>query len=134
MAQIHGIHHVGLPATDVAGSSDWYQQTFGFACVLLEEEEDCVTAAVLEHSAGITLHLYQTTIDHLAAAWFKGPAPVLSFLVADKTELLGWEKRLTELGIEHSDVRQAHLGWAIDTVGPDGLGLQLHTREEVSVG
>jgi hypothetical protein len=43
-----------------------------------------------------------------------------------------WEARLTDLAVQHPQPYQAHLGWAIDINGPDDLGIQLHTRENVS--
>jgi hypothetical protein len=49
-----------------------------------------------------------------------------------RQRLLLWDKRLTELGIEHSSPRQAHLGWALDAVDPSGLHVQLHIHELIS--
>ena len=109
MEQISGFHHVTLPAMDVERSSDWYERVFGFECVLMEEEEDGVTAVLLEHPAGIVLALHIS--DDLIPSW-TGPGvgtAVLSFRIASHGELVRWDKRLTDLGIEHSRPRQAHL-------------------------
>lgn len=132
VTQISGYHHVSLPVPDVLASSDWYERVFGFVRVLIEELEDSVTAVMLEHPAGIFLYLHHA--PELLRDWH-GPATgaaVLSFRVASYEDLAAWEERLTELGIEHSAPRQAHLGWALDVFDPDGTHIQLHTREAVS--
>jgi catechol 2,3-dioxygenase-like lactoylglutathione lyase family enzyme len=128
MMQISGFHHVSLPAADVDRSGDWYERVFGFLRILIEEEEDHVTAVLLEHPAGMLLWLHQS--PDLGPAWRR--SPVLGFRVASQDDLVRWEKRLTELGAEHSGPRQAHLGWALDVVDPSGLRIQLHTREVIS--
>ena len=66
--------------------------------------------------------------------WYGSPgAPaVLCFRVASRGELARWDQRLTELGVEHSSPRRAHLGLALDAVDPSGLRIQLHTPELIS--
>jgi catechol 2,3-dioxygenase-like lactoylglutathione lyase family enzyme len=132
MVQISGVHHVTLPARDVELSGDWYEGVLGFECILIEEDEDGVTAVMLEHPAGMLLALHRSP-DLVTAPSGRGlGAAALSFRVAGRSDLLRWDKRLTELGIEHSTPRQAHLGWALDVVDPSGLRIQLHTREVIS--
>jgi glyoxylase I family protein len=132
MPQISGYHHVSLPAADVLRTGDWYERVFGFTRVMIEEDEYRVTALMLGHHAGIILYLHQAPAQ--LDAW-RGPlagAPVLGFLVADHAELTSWDAHLTGFGVEHSGPRQAHVGWALDVVDPDGLRIQLHTHEAVS--
>jgi hypothetical protein len=59
-------------------------------------------------------------------------APVLSFKVPGYEDMAAWEQRLTELGVGHSALHEAHLGWAVDLLDPDGTCIQLHTAEAVS--
>jgi len=127
---ILGFHHVSLPARDVELSGDWYERVFGFECVLIEEEEDRVTAVMLQHPAGMLLALHLSP-DQAPPRRGLGAA-ALSFWVASQDDLLLWDNRLTELGIEHSSPRPAHLGWALDVVDPSGLRIQLHTPELIS--
>ena len=97
-----------LPARDVELSGDWYERVFGFECVLIEEDEDHVRAVILEHPAGMLLALHVS--DGLIPPW-RGPGAgpaVLSFRVTGHADLVLWERRLTELGAEHSDPREAH--------------------------
>lgn len=133
MPQIFGFHHVSLPASDPDRSSDWYERVFGFERLLIEEEEDRVTMIMLEHPGGMRLCLH--LVQSLDAEWSgQGKvAAVLSFRVASHADLLQWDEQLTELGIEHSSPRQAHLGWALDVTDPAGLRIQLHTAEPISV-
>jgi len=132
MAQICGFHHVSLPAKDLDRSGDWYERVFGFERVLIEEEEDRVSMVMLEHPKGMLLCLREP--PDLASAWhgLGSAVAVLSFRVASRADLVLWDKRLTELGAEHTSPRQAHLGWALDVVDPFGIRIQLHTHEAIS--
>lgn len=132
MARICGFHHVSLPARDLDRSADWYESVFGFERVLIEEEEDRVTMVMLEHPEGMLLCLHQA--PDLDPVWheLQGTAAVLGFRVTSVADLALWDRRLTELGAEHSSPREAHLGWALDVVDPSGLRIQLHTREAIS--
>ena len=130
--QITGLHHVCWPTTDVLRSSDWFERVFGFSCVLIREEEDRITMVTLEHPAGPVLYLHEA--PELVAAWrlSRTGTALLGLSVSDRSALARWQDRLAELGVEHTPPRPAHLGLALDVIGPDGLGIQLHTREEVS--
>jgi len=132
MPQISGYHHVSLPAADVLRSGDWYERVFGFSRVLIEEDEDLVTAVMLGHPVGIILYLHHAPEQLEAWRASVAGAPVLGFRVASYDELMSWEASLAGLGVEHSAPRPAHVGWALDVVDPDGLRVQLHTRESVS--
>jgi catechol 2,3-dioxygenase-like lactoylglutathione lyase family enzyme len=132
MAQICGFHHVSLPASDLDRSGDWHERVFGFQRVLIEEDEDRITMVMLEHPEGMLLCLDQS--PDLDRAWhgIGSAVTVLGFRVASRADLVAWDKRLAELGAEHSGPRQAHLGWALDVIDPSGLRIQLHTYETIS--
>ena len=124
-----GVHHVGLPVTDIERSRAWYETVLGFRSVLDEESEEGIFTVTLEHpSGGIILRLFAAPPQAEAMANFN---PV-SLAVADASELKRWEYYLTVLGIEHSAPRNAYLGWALDVIDPDGKRIQLHTRERIS--
>jgi catechol 2,3-dioxygenase-like lactoylglutathione lyase family enzyme len=130
MPDITGLHHVTLPAADVVRSGDWYERVLGFVPVLMEEDEDTVTMIVLEHRCGVLLYLRRAP-EPIPAVSTTGGAAV-TFLVDTKDDLIAWQLRLAELGVEHCVPHNAHLGWALDMTGPDGLRIQLHTREQLS--
>jgi glyoxylase I family protein len=128
---IVGLHHVSLPASDCLIGSDWYERVLGFSRVLVEEEEDDVTTVALQHQSDVLLYLRRDRrgADALGMAQH---GPAVSFRVRSREDLDAWDERLTALGVDHSAPRQAHLGWAIDIAGPDGLLIQLHTYERLS--
>jgi catechol 2,3-dioxygenase-like lactoylglutathione lyase family enzyme len=124
-----GVHHVGLPVTDIERSRTWYETVLGFRSVLDEETEDGIATVTLEHpSSGIILCLFVAPPQAQAMADFN---PV-SLSVASASEMNRWEDHLSGLGIEHSAPRNAYLGWAMDVIDPDGKRIQLHTRERIS--
>jgi glyoxylase I family protein len=132
MPDIVGLHHLSLPASDCVLSSDWYERVLGFSRVLVEEEEDAVTTVALQHDCDVLLYLRldRRTIKAPSGSAYHGPA--LSFSVRSRSDLDAWDEWLTTLGVDHSGPRQVHLGWAVDIAGPDGLLIQLHTRERLS--
>jgi catechol 2,3-dioxygenase-like lactoylglutathione lyase family enzyme len=125
MPLLVGLHHVTVPASDPLAASDWYVRVFDFTRLLTEEQEDEVTAVLLQHRCGARLML-RSSADPLGA--LRGYA-LFSLSVADHDELLRWVEHLTSLDVEHSEVHEAHLGWAVTVIGPDLVRIQLHTAE-----
>jgi catechol 2,3-dioxygenase-like lactoylglutathione lyase family enzyme len=124
-----GVHHVAVPVTDIERSRDWYEAVLGFRSVVDEETEDSLVAVTLEHpTGGIVVCLSAAPERAHALAGF---SPV-SLAVASVSELARWENHFTTIGVQHSASREAHLGWALDVTDPDGIRIQLHTREGVS--
>ena len=124
-----GVHHVGLPVTDIERSRTWYETVLGFRSVLDEESEDGIITVTLEHPLnGIIVCLIAAPPQARVMADFSP----LSLAVASATELDRWENHLAALGIEHTESRNAYLGWALDVIDPDGKRIQLHTREGLS--
>lgn len=128
MPEIEGLHHVALPARDAVRSSGWYESVFGFFQLLVEEEEDRISSVTLGHPSGVLLVLHQMDGVGGYPERFAG----LAFKVPDRAGLDAWERWLTDHQVAHSGVRPAHLGWALDVIGPDGVRIQLHTRERLS--
>ena len=120
-----GIHHISVPASDPLASSDWYARVLGFATLLIEERENDVVGALLEHPCGARLLLQRTAT---AAIAFSGH-PLFGLAVPTHAELLRWVEHLTAFGIDHSAVHQVHLGWAVTVTGPDSIRIQLQTYE-----
>ena len=126
--QIMGFHHVTIPTVNASSSSDWYVRVFGFATVLVAEEENGVVAVLLEHPSGVRLYLRQAPEQATA---LRGIG-ILGLAVPDRACLLQWAQHLTGLGVDHGNVHWAHLGWALTVVDLNGMRIQLHTRETVS--
>jgi len=125
VALLVGVHHVTVPASDPLAASDWYARVFDFTALLVEERENEVTAVLLQHPGGARL-LLRRADEPLAAL----PAyPLFGLSVANHDELLRWVEHFATFDVEHSDVHQAHLGWAVTVTGPDLVRIQLHTDE-----
>ncbi len=120
-----GVHHVTVPSSDPLPTSDWYVRVFDFAALLIEEHENEVTAVLLQHPCGARL-LLRRAAEPLAT--LRG-YPLFGLSVVNHDELLRWVERLTTFNVEHSDVHEAHLGWAVTVTGPDLIQIQLHTDE-----
>lgn len=127
--ELVGVHHIAVPVVDVLGSRDWYATVLGLTPVLVEEEEDEVTAVTLEQAAGnLTLCLMASTRAAQSLAGFT----LFGLAVRSREDLEQWERRMDALSVAHTPIRAAHLGWAFDVVGPDQIRFQLRTADPVS--
>jgi glyoxylase I family protein len=119
--------YVGLSVRDARRSARWYRELFGMVTVrdnfagsnwasdwdevLLKHPVSGLLLGLLQHPAnpGEPFSEFRTGLDHL------------EFEVADRDELERWERRLTELGIAHSGIKD-HL---ITFRDPDNIQLEL---------
>jgi catechol 2,3-dioxygenase-like lactoylglutathione lyase family enzyme len=118
-----GLHSVCLPVTDVAASADWFATVLAFGDCVVFEEEDRVTGALLEHPSGAAVALRADAGRAAALSGF----PALTFAVSDGDELQAWGDRLSALGVTHTDVSPANLGWEIRLWGPDMIEMRIVT-------
>lgn len=126
-ATLVGIHHVKFPVTDVARSRSWYEQLFGLTPEIEFPDEEGVVRGVAYKptDAGITFSLRE---NPAAARGIAGFDPV-SFAISDRAAADAWLARLDELGIEHSPVIDATIGWLVVFHDPDGTELHLYSIE-----
>jgi hypothetical protein len=94
-----------------------------FDAVLDLQEEQGLVGVVLRHPSGVVLGLHQ---DERRALGLKGFV-VLAFTVGDRGILSFCERTLDEMGQEHTQIQQGHLGWYLDLPDPDGIIIRLHT-------
>jgi glyoxylase I family protein len=121
-----GIGHVAVTVADLSASVPWYRQLIGSDPVLDED-----TDAGFHHTvfllggtllglhgfpdgvpAGDTFDERRLGLDHV------------SFAVADRAALEGWQERLDEMGIRHGGIVDAHYGSALSFRDPDGIALE----------
>ncbi|MDF2712032.1 MAG: glyoxalase [Nonomuraea muscovyensis] len=95
--QLAGIHHVKIPVTDLPRSRSWYERVFGL-----------------------------TVTMEGAAAGCRGFDPI-GFAIQDHADVQAWAGHLDELGIAHSPVIEASIGWLLVFNDPDDLELHLYT-------
>lgn len=116
-----------MPAQDPQATADWYAQVMGFATVVIEEQADDVTLVVMHHRPSDVRLVVRHSPDHRPPDF-----PLFSLRVGDKATLEEWDAYLAGLGVTHTAVHQAHLGWALTLTGPEGVRIQLHTDDAIS--
>jgi catechol 2,3-dioxygenase-like lactoylglutathione lyase family enzyme len=125
---LSGIHHVKLPVTDLPRSRDWYVRVLGLAVDReFRDEEGGPVKGVGGTVPGL---------DGTGFALREAPEPArgvsgfdpLALGVADRAAIDGWVAHLDALGIEHSPVIHATIGWLVALHDPDGIELRLYSR------
>ncbi|MGQ0573734.1 MAG: VOC family protein [Pseudonocardia sp.] len=126
-AVLAGIHHVKIPVTDLARSREWYEQVFGFTVEIeFPDAEDGVVRGV----AGTVPGLGRTTLalreNPAVARGITGYDPV-GFGIEDRAAADAWAVRLDRLGVAHSPVIEASIGWIVSFHDPDGTEIRLYS-------
>jgi catechol 2,3-dioxygenase-like lactoylglutathione lyase family enzyme len=125
-AAITGIHHVKFPVSDLATSIDWYEKVFGFRVEIEFPDEDGVVRGVAGTAPGLGDSGLALRENAEAARGFAGFDPI-SFGIADKAAAQAWATRLDELGVAHSPVIDATIGWIVSFHDPDGTEIRLYS-------
>lgn len=126
MAGIDGYNHVSLTVTDLERSVAWYRDVLGFTVRGQGERETFRRARLVGPGGGPTLSLTRhadgsgdrfdetrTGLDHLA------------FTVPEVADVEALERRLRELGVEHSEIRHTGAVAAITFRDPDNVQLEV---------
>jgi catechol 2,3-dioxygenase-like lactoylglutathione lyase family enzyme len=124
-----GIHHVKIPVTDLARSLDWYRRVFGLRPTMEFPEADGVVRGFAGEIPGVERTTVAFRVNPAAAAGCRGFDPV-SFAVGSRDDLQTWVEHLDSLGIGHSPIVEASIGWLLIFDDPDGLTLHLYTWAE----
>lgn len=123
---ITGIHHVKLPVSDLAVSRAWYERVLGFIVTLEFEDEDGVVRGVAGTVPGLGESGLALRQNPEAAKGFAGFDPI-SFGIADHAAAEGWAAHLDSIGIDHSPIIEATIGWIVAFHDPDGTELRLYS-------
>ncbi|MFJ5303039.1 VOC family protein [Streptomyces sp. NPDC088350] len=126
MPELAGIHHVKLPVTDLDRSRDWYGRVLGFKVTHEFPDADGVVRGVAGEVPGLGDTVLCLRVNSEAAHGCQGFDPV-SFGVRDRADVEAWAARLDTLGIPHSPVIEASIGWLLVFNDPDGLDLHLYS-------
>ncbi|MFC5728085.1 MULTISPECIES: VOC family protein [Nocardioides] len=124
---LQGIYAVKLPVRDLVESRDWYERVFGFTVELEFPDADGVVRGITGHLVGVPgtwLGLRESPTHAAGVAGFN----LVNFAVADRPALEEWATRLDELGIRHSRVIEASIGWIVVLDDPNGIELHLYTQ------
>ncbi|MFF8598303.1 VOC family protein [Streptomyces sp. NPDC015232] len=126
MPELAGIHHVKIPVTDLPRSLDWYRRVLGFRTVIEFPDEQGVVRGVGGTMPGLDGTLVALRENPEAARGCAGFDPV-SFAIRDRADAEAWAAHLDALGVEHSPVIEASIGWLLVFEDPDGLVLHLYS-------
>ena len=130
MAEIIGqVHHVNFSVSDLERSTRWYEQLFG-ATELARLENPEWSKVILRHPSGLLIGLTQhLRNDGLPFTEWRCGVDHLALVVADFDELVGWESRLDELGVERSAIKTTPLGSLITIRDPDNIQVELYAPQ-----
>ena len=127
MPTMSGINHIAITVTDLARSRAWYEEVLEMTMLMEDTHPDGTGHFVLLGNPAISvlvgLHAHpanqgeaftesRTGLDHVG------------FTVADRSELVAWEARLTELGVEHSPVNDQPVYSVVVFRDPDNVQLE----------
>ena len=127
MATILGFHHVSLSVNDLGKSTEWYHQTLGFDIDAEFDGTGFRRARLRAPGSGVTLTLTsheqesgeafderRTGLDHVA------------FHVGGVEDVQMLKCRFEELGVDHTEVKEASSGAATITLrDPDNIQLEV---------
>ena len=126
MAEVEGYHHVSLSVSDLGRSTEWYRRTLGFE-IESEIEGDAFRRTRLRAGSGLTLTL--TAHEQQPGEPFderRAGVDHIAFDVGSAGAVQGLKDRFEELGVVHSNVKQAASGSAMITLrDPDNLQLEV---------
>lgn len=121
-----GIHHVKIPVTDLARSIAFYSEVFGFTVKMEFPDADGIVRGVGGRVPGLGDTMLTLRVNPDAARGCAGFDPV-SFGAADQAAVESWAAHLDGLGIAHSPVIEATIGWLLIFDDPDGLQLHVYS-------
>ncbi len=125
---LDGIHHVKLPVSDIARSRDWYTRVVGLEVDMeFRDEGEGPVRGIDGRVPGLDdTGLALREAPDIAAA-LAGFDPI-ALGVANRSAVDDWVAHLDRLGIEHSPVIRAAIGWLVTLRDPDGIELRLYSR------
>ena len=122
MPTFAGVNHLSLSVTDLDVSEAFYTNLFGmrrvldvgYGRILMHQATGFVLALIhLPDAGGGRFSELVTGLDHVG------------FAATDRAELVEWEERMREQGVEHTPVRDMALGYHLNFRDPDGIALEL---------
>jgi catechol-2,3-dioxygenase len=119
------ITHVALTVRDIDVSVPWYAALIGSAPVLDENTGPFRHAVFAVGGTLLGLHSFPEGIDDLPFSPRRLGMDHVAFAAADRNELVGWERRLTDMVVPHGEIVDAHYGSALSFKDPDGLPLEI---------
>jgi catechol 2,3-dioxygenase-like lactoylglutathione lyase family enzyme len=119
-----GVDHMSLSVSDLDRSEHFYTAVLGllrladFGTVrILVHRPTSFLLALVRHDGGVGDRFTElnTGLDHLG------------FSVSSRDELVAWQGRLDELGVEYTPIRDMEFGAHLNFRDPDHIALELST-------
>lgn len=126
MPKFTSVGHLDLTVSDAERSATWYCDALGLRRLRRSDLDNRIMIVLQHPGSGLIIGLNQH--HHPAADRFDEHSPGLDhvgFTVTDREELLAWEARLSELGVEHSPVTDSPSGSGTALVFRDPDNIQL---------
>jgi catechol-2,3-dioxygenase len=125
MTNFPPLGHVALTVRDLSVSVPWYEALFDADPVIDEDTEpDMHHTVFMLDGTLVGLHQHGTPATRAFSEFDLGLDHV-AFACADRAELEKWDRRLDELGIAHSAIKDAAYGSGLSFRDPDGIALEL---------
>ena len=122
------MYAVKLPVRDLAQSRTWYERVFGFSVEMEFPDADGVVRGISGHLAGLPTTWFALRESPTHAAGVSG-FNVVNLAVEDRPALERWSDRLDELGVDHSRIIDASIGWIVVLDDPNGIEIHLYTEQ-----
>jgi catechol 2,3-dioxygenase-like lactoylglutathione lyase family enzyme len=124
---VTGTHHVKVPVSDLARSADWYERVLGVRRHLEFRDDDGEVRGITYEPLGTFMLALREDPERARALAGFDP---FAALVETHDDLVQLAARLDELGVDHSPVITATLGWLLAVPDPDGIQIRFYTAEE----
>ena len=126
MTQFPPLTHVALTVRDLAVSVPWYEALFEADPVIDEDTDPDLhhTVYLIGNSTLIGLHQHQQPAPSEPFSEFGVGLDHVAFGCPDRGELEKWARRLDDLGLERSEIKDASYGSGVSFRDPDGIALE----------
>jgi glyoxylase I family protein len=124
VAEFPGITHVALTVSDLDRSVPWYRALFGVDPVLDEDTGPFRHVVWLVGQTLVGLHQFPDLASNEPFNERRIGLDHLAFACADRSELVEWEARLTELGMANGGIVDAPYGSGLSFRDPDNIALE----------
>jgi catechol-2,3-dioxygenase len=118
--------HVALTVRDLAVSVPWYERLLDAQPVIDEDTDPDMHHTVYLLGGGTLLGLHQHATAAPAGRFSEHSVGLdhVAFGCADRSELEKWGRRLDEIGIDRSPIKDAAYGSGVSFRDPDGIALE----------
>lgn len=124
--ELAGISHIDLTVTDRDRSERFYTEVLGFEVAKRVDKPDFRLADMRHAGLGAELCVRQPTAgDGSAFDELRTGLDHLSFAVASRADLEGWQEHLEHHGVSHTPIVDAPYGAVLVFRDPDNIQLEL---------